>query len=112
MRRQPCRAVRPHRRRPSDAGGRVQVNAFYTYDGSLTTPGCTQDVRWFLAADHGNVSAAAVRRFHQLIARFPGYNGYPNNNRPSQPLNGRIVRLRRAEHLLQPAEGRRPRSAA
>ena len=43
--------------------GRVQVNSFYAYDGSLTTPGCTQDVRWFLVADPGNVSAAAVRRF-------------------------------------------------
>jgi carbonic anhydrase len=31
----------------------------------------------------------------QLIAQFPNYNGYPNNNRPVQPLNGRVIRLRR-----------------
>jgi carbonic anhydrase len=38
---------------------RVQVNSFYAYDGSLTTPGCTEDVRWFLLADGGHVSRAA-----------------------------------------------------
>ncbi len=92
--------------------GRVQVNSFYAYDGSLTTPGCTQDVRWFLAADQGNVSAAAVRRFHQVIARFPGYNGYQNNNRPLQPLNHRLVSLRRAEHVQRPAEAGRLRPVA
>ncbi len=38
---------------------------------------------------------AAVTRYHHLIAQFPNYNGYPNNNRPLQPLNGRIIKLRR-----------------
>ena len=75
--------------------GPVRVDSFYAYDGSLTTPGCTQNVRWSVLADGGNVSNAAVTRFHQVIARFPNYNGYPNNNRPVQPLNGRVIRRRR-----------------
>ena len=83
---------------------RVQVNSFYAYDGSLTTPGCTPDVRWFLAAGEGHVSTVAVRRFHQVIAQFPDYNGYPNDNRPLQPLNQRVVRLRRAENQQRPAK--------
>jgi len=74
--------------------GRAQINSFYTYNGSLTTPGCTEDVRWFVAADGGTISAAAVARFHQVISQFPNYNSYPNNNRPVQPLNGRVVGLR------------------
>ena len=79
------------------AGGiqRVQVNSFYAYDGSLTTPGCTEGVRWSVLADGGGVSDAAVTRFHKVIAGFPFYNGYPNNNRPVQPLNGRVIRFRR-----------------
>ena len=62
-------------------GGPVKVNSFYAYDGSLTTPGCTQDVRWSVLEDGGSFSHAAVARFHQVIARFPNYDGYPNNNR-------------------------------
>jgi carbonic anhydrase len=83
------RGVRPNR------GGPTRVNSFYTYGGSLTTPGCTEDVRWSLLADGGRVSHAAVTHLHHVIAHFPGYAGYRNNNRPLQPLNGRVVRLRR-----------------
>ena len=78
--------------------GRVQVDSFYTYDGSLTTPGCTENVRWSVLAAAGQVSNAAVARLHEVISRFPGYGGYPNNNRPPQPLNGRVVRRRRDRH--------------
>jgi carbonic anhydrase len=37
-----------------------------------------------------------VTRFHEVISKFANYGGYPNNNRPVQPLNGRVVKLRRA----------------
>lgn len=70
------------------------AKAFYTYNGSLTTPGCSQDVRWVVLADGGHVAPAAVERFHFVISLFPHYGGYPNNNRPVQPLNGRTVRFR------------------
>ena len=76
-------------------GSPVRVNSFYSYTGSLTTPGCTEGVLWSVLADGGQVSGAAVTRFHGLIAQFPNYNGYPNNNRPLQPLNGRVIKLRR-----------------
>ena len=62
--------------------------------GSLTTPGCTENVRWSVLSDGGHVSRAAVRHFHAVIAQFADYGGYRNNNRPVQPLNGRTVQLR------------------
>jgi Eukaryotic-type carbonic anhydrase len=68
--------------------GRVHVDSFYAYAGSLTSPGCTENVRWSVLSDGGHVSSAAVSRFHGVIADFDGYNGYRNNNRPVQPLNG------------------------
>jgi carbonic anhydrase len=73
--------------------GDVRVDGFYAYDGSLTTPGCTENVRWSVLSDGGHVSHAAVRRFHAVIAQFADYGGYRNNNRPVQPLNGRPVQL-------------------
>jgi carbonic anhydrase len=76
-------------------GGPTRVNSFHSYSGSLTTPGCTEDVRWSVLADGGQVSNAAVAHLHHVIARFPDYDGFPNNNRPLQPLHGRVVRLRR-----------------
>ena len=74
--------------------GPLRVKSFYSYDGSLTTPGCTEQVRWSVLADGGRVSRVAVRRLHRVIARFPNYSDYQNNNRPVQPLNGRVVRYR------------------
>jgi hypothetical protein len=37
------------------------------------------------------VSGTAVDRLHELIAGFPRYDGYENNNRPTQPLNDRVI---------------------
>jgi carbonic anhydrase len=80
----------------SDGLGRVRVGAFYAYSGSLTTPGCTENVRWSVLTNGGHVSQAALTRFHQVISLFPNYGGYPNNNRPVQPLNGRVIEQRRS----------------
>jgi carbonic anhydrase len=73
--------------------GHVHVDGFYAYDGSLTTPGCTENVRWSVLSDGGHVSPGAVEHFHAVIAQFADYGGYANNNRPVQPLNGRVVQL-------------------
>lgn len=68
-----------------------EVTRYYTYPGSLTTPGCDEGVRWIVLQDTLGVSTTAVDRLHQLIAGLPGYDGYENNNRPTQPLNDRVI---------------------
>lgn len=80
----------------SKNGGRIRVDSLYAYDGSLTTPGCTEGVRWSVLSEGGEVSPEAVGHLHQVIGAFPNYDGYTNNNRPLQPLNGRIVTHRGA----------------
>lgn len=60
------------------------AGAFANYDGSLTTPPCTEGVRWFVAE-----AAATVSR--DQVAAFVAAAG--ENARPVQPLNGRVIRL-------------------
>eukprot|EP01062_Namystynia_karyoxenos_P005121 TRINITY_DN117_c0_g1_i4.p1 TRINITY_DN117_c0_g1~~TRINITY_DN117_c0_g1_i4.p1 ORF type:complete len:1920 (+),score=590.14 TRINITY_DN117_c0_g1_i4:49-5760(+) len=57
---------------------------FWHYNGSLTTPPCTESVKWFVLEKPATVSRAQVSRFKR---------DYPNpaNSRPVQPLNGRKV---------------------
>jgi len=55
---------------------------YYTFDGSLTTPPCTEHVRWFVLKSAVSASASQVQQF---AAR------YPHDARPVQPLNDRTV---------------------
>jgi carbonic anhydrase len=59
-----------------------QKRGYYTFDGSLTTPPCSEHVRWFVLKSPVNASAEQVRQF---AAR------YPDDARPTQPLNDRQV---------------------
>jgi carbonic anhydrase len=52
----------------------------YRYRGSLTTPPCSEDVRWLVFAESVQLSQAQIDAFVALV------NG---NNRPVQPLEGR-----------------------
>ena len=55
---------------------------YYTFEGSLTTPPCSEGVTWFVLKNPREVSPAQVTTFSKLD---------PNNARPTQPLNGRII---------------------
>jgi len=59
-----------------------QKRGYYTFDGSLTTPPCSEHVRWFVLKSPVEASPEQVRQF---AAR------YPNDARPTQPLNDRQV---------------------
>jgi carbonic anhydrase len=54
----------------------------YRYSGSLTTPPCTEGVRWFVVKEIGSVSGEQVEEFVKLIGE---------DARGPQPLNGRRV---------------------
>jgi carbonic anhydrase len=55
---------------------------YYTFEGSLTTPPCSEGVRWFVLQRHATVSKAQLAAFKKL---------YPANARPLQPTNGRPI---------------------
>lgn len=70
----------------------VEINAasllpesrgYYTFDGSLTTPPCSESVTWLVLKTPVDISADQIQSF----ARW-----YPNNARPTQASNDRLIR--------------------
>jgi carbonic anhydrase len=64
---------------------------YFTYAGSLTTPPCSEGVRWFVMQTPVAVSPYVIKQLHLIASQFPGYNGFANNNRPVTPLNTRTI---------------------
>ena len=56
---------------------------YYRFNGSLTTPPCTEGVRWIVLKDIQTASEAQFDEFNKLLS-------HPNN-RPVQPVNARVV---------------------
>lgn len=59
------------------------TGSYYLYTGSVTAPPCTEGVKWLILKTPVEVSAAQIKAFAKL---------YPDDVRPVQPLNGRIVK--------------------
>jgi carbonic anhydrase len=64
---------------PADKG-------YYSFQGSLTTPPCSEDVRWFVLKTPVKMEEGQIAAFGKL---------YPMNARPVQPLNGRAIEASR-----------------
>jgi carbonic anhydrase len=62
----------------------------FRYGGSLTTPPCSEGVRWFVRQDPIALSAEQITAFTDIIN---------NNNRPVQPLNGRELAFDRVTYV-------------
>ncbi len=57
--------------------------SYYRFAGSLTTPPCTENVRWLVLKKPMTASKAQIEQFAKLM-------GHPNN-RPVQPLGARQI---------------------
>ncbi len=55
---------------------------FSRFNGSLTTPPCSEGVKWFVMQQPIDVSASQVKKFAKVVGE---------NARPTQPLNDRFV---------------------
>ena len=70
------RAINPNALLPGGS------RSYYRYEGSLTTPPCSETVEWLLLADPIQVADADIARFAKL---------FPMNARPVQKANRRFV---------------------
>jgi len=59
---------------------------YYAFAGSLTTPPCSEDVKWFVLKTPMQISADEIARFAK---------SYPMNARPVQELNARDIQATR-----------------
>lgn len=59
------------------------LHSHYAFNGSLTTPPCSEGVRWLVIRQPATASKAQVERFSGTVGEA--------NNRPVQPLNARTV---------------------
>ncbi|WKB51704.1 carbonic anhydrase [Eleftheria terrae] len=57
---------------------------YYDFEGSLTTPPCSEGVHWMVLREPMRVQPEHLKAFRRL---------YPANARPVQPLHGREVRV-------------------
>jgi hypothetical protein len=67
---------------------------YYTYMGSLTTYPCTEGIQFIFMKDPVLVTKYDINRMRKAVSVYPTtiVNSFLNDNRPVQPLNGRIVR--------------------
>ena len=59
-----------------------QNQTSFHYEGSLTTPPCTEEVKWIVFEQPIEMSKQQIKAFQQIFA---------NNHRPIQPLNEREI---------------------
>lgn len=57
--------------------------AYYRFSGSLTTPPCSEGVRWLLMKTPMTASKSQIEAFERAVKH--------HNNRPVQALNGRVI---------------------
>jgi len=56
---------------------------YFRFNGSLTTPPCSEGVVWMVMKDDGQVSLEQVKAFTEVM--------HHPNNRPLQPVNARVI---------------------
>ena len=56
---------------------------YYRFNGSLTTPPCSEGVRWLVIKEIQQASQAQIKAFADLMAE--------PNNRPIQPIGARVI---------------------
>jgi carbonic anhydrase len=69
----------------------LNFNELYHYQGSLTTPPCSENVSWLVVNDPQPISTAQVQMFNNMWSANEAFAGGQGNNREVQKANGRTI---------------------
>ena len=69
----------------------LDLDDFFSYNGSLTTPPCTEGIKWNVLNRVLPISTEQLEEFTTLLADDPAFAGGNGNNRVVQPVNGRAL---------------------
>jgi carbonic anhydrase len=67
----------------SETGLLPPTRQYFTYNGSLTTPPCSEGVTWFVMKQTIEASVEQIQRFKDRVGEV--------SNRPVQPHNARLI---------------------
>ena len=69
----------------------VDFSQYWNYPGSLTTPPCTEGVKWTVIKDVQPISEEQLKKFTELWADDDAFAAGKGNNRMVMPLNDRTL---------------------
>lgn len=78
----------------------VDFSSYWNYDGSVTQPPCTEDIKWTVIKDVQSISPNQLKRIRDSFASDPKYNAENGNNRAVQPIEKRKVHFSGAHRVL------------
>lgn len=82
----------------------LNVEDYYYYDGSMTSPNCTENVRWIISSKKLKISSTQLAEFRALQgANLSGArDNIQDNFRPVQSLGSRTVNRRMKTFQIDP----------
>ncbi|XP_058980244.1 putative carbonic anhydrase 3 [Musca domestica] len=72
--------------------GDLNTKTFFTYTGSLTTPGCAEAVTWHVFPEPLPIAFENIEKFWNI--QDANGDQMTDNYRPLQELNGRVILYR------------------
>lgn len=83
--------------------GGVDFSKYWSYRGSLTTPPCTEGIKWSVISQVQPISDAQLLAYTQFFAGNPKFAQGKGDNRVVQPLGQRILYFNAASSLAAQA---------
>lgn len=78
----------------------IDFTDYWSYDGSLTTPPCSEGIKWSVIKNVQPISDRQLKIFTENLADDDNWSAGKGNNRQLMPLNGRTLSYSGASQLL------------